>query len=135
MSVSTLYSTLLGTHAALDLPTKGNYKHHGMPREADLSLNERAFALQALREGIRLDGRPFDAYRELDVTFGEEYGVVDVRLGKTRYVKGAKHLFTETDNKTFSCVESSSASPPKSLHPFPIASSKGFSPYLQSSHP
>ncbi len=69
-----------------------------MPREADLSLNERAFVLQALRQGIRLDGRPFDTYRELDVTFGEEYGVVDVRLGKTRCVKGAKHPFTKTDN-------------------------------------
>lgn len=63
-----------------------------MPREADLSLNERAFTLQALREGIRLDGRPFDAYRELDITFGEEYGVADVRLGKTRCVKQSKEL-------------------------------------------
>ncbi len=56
-----------------------------MPREAEPSINERAFILQATQEDIRLDGRAFDAYRQLDVSFGEEYGVADVRLGKTRY--------------------------------------------------
>lgn len=55
-----------------------------MPREAELSLNEREFILQALGENIRLDGRAFDAFRDLDLTFGDEYGVADVRLGKTR---------------------------------------------------
>lgn len=57
-----------------------------MPREAEPSINERAFILQALEENTRLDGRAFDAYRELNVSFGEEYGLADVRLGKTRYV-------------------------------------------------
>ena len=57
-----------------------------MPREAELSLNEREFLLQALGENVRLDGRAFDAFRDLDLTFGDEYGVADVRLGKTRYV-------------------------------------------------
>lgn len=55
-----------------------------MPREAELSLNERSFILQALSENIRLDGRALDAFRALDLTFGEEYGVVNVSLGKTR---------------------------------------------------
>ena len=55
-----------------------------MPREADPSINERAFILEALQENIRLDGRPLDAFRELRITFGEEYGVADVQLGKTR---------------------------------------------------
>ncbi|MCJ1291746.1 hypothetical protein MMC34_003291 [Xylographa carneopallida] len=55
-----------------------------MPREAEPSLNERAFVLKALRENIRIDGRAFDAFRDLNVTFGDEYGVADVRLGKTR---------------------------------------------------
>jgi exosome complex component RRP45 len=57
-----------------------------MPREAELSNIEREFILQALRENIRIDGRQFEAYRELDITFGDEYGIVDVRLGKTRSV-------------------------------------------------
>lgn len=57
-----------------------------MPREVQPSLNEREFIASALRENIRLDGRAFDAYRDLSLEFGEEYGVVDVRLGKTRYV-------------------------------------------------
>lgn len=57
-----------------------------MPREAEPSLNEREFLRQALRENIRLDGRSFDAFRDLELTFGDEYGVVDVQLGKTRYI-------------------------------------------------
>lgn len=56
-----------------------------MPREVEPSINERAFILQALQEGIRIDGRPLEALRNLELSFGEEYGVVDVTLGKTRY--------------------------------------------------
>lgn len=55
-----------------------------MPREAEISVNERAFIKEALLEKLRLDGRPFDAFRELSLTFGDEYGVADVQLGKTR---------------------------------------------------
>ena len=44
-----------------------------------------AFIQQALQEHIRLDGRAFDAFRPLELTFGDEYGVADVQLGKTRY--------------------------------------------------
>lgn len=55
-----------------------------MPREAEISVNEREFILKALQENIRRDGRDFDAFRPLDLTFGDEYGVADVQLGKTR---------------------------------------------------
>ncbi|KAI9831626.1 MAG: hypothetical protein M1826_003235 [Phylliscum demangeonii] len=55
-----------------------------MPREAEPSVNEKAFLLQGLRENIRLDGRSFDAFRDLTLAFGDDYGAVDVRLGKTR---------------------------------------------------
>ncbi|KAK8238629.1 ribosomal protein S5 domain 2-type protein [Phyllosticta capitalensis] len=55
-----------------------------MPREAELSRNERDFIVQALGENVRLDGRKFDAFRDLDLSFGDEYGVADVKLGKTR---------------------------------------------------
>ena len=57
-----------------------------MPREVEPSLNERQFFAKALQEDIRLDGRSFDQYRALELDFGDELGVVDVRLGKTRYV-------------------------------------------------
>ncbi|KAH3968291.1 hypothetical protein HBI56_175360 [Parastagonospora nodorum] len=57
-----------------------------MPREAEISINEREFIKQALQEQIRLDGRAFDAFRKVELTFGEEYGVADVQLGKTRVV-------------------------------------------------
>ena len=56
-----------------------------MPREAEPSINHRAFLLQALHENVRLDGRALDAYRNLDISFGHDDGLADVRLGKTRY--------------------------------------------------
>ncbi|KAH6668867.1 exosome complex endonuclease 2/ribosomal RNA processing protein-like protein [Halenospora varia] len=55
-----------------------------MPREVEPSQNEKQFFARALQENIRLDGRAFDQFRSLEVEFGEEYGVADVRLGKTR---------------------------------------------------
>jgi exosome complex component RRP45 len=56
-----------------------------MPRGEELSNNEKEFILAALEKDIRTDGRPFDAYRNLAITFGENYGSVDVSLGDTRY--------------------------------------------------
>ncbi|KAH8909795.1 hypothetical protein BR93DRAFT_419749 [Coniochaeta sp. PMI_546] len=60
-----------------------------MPREAEPSLNEKQFVLQALKENLRQDGREFDVYRPLDLTFGDEYGHADVKLGKTRVLAKA----------------------------------------------
>ena len=55
-----------------------------MPRELDPSTNERTFLLSALRENLRLDSRAFDQSRPITLTFGDEYGVADARMGKTR---------------------------------------------------
>ena len=55
-------------------------------KEAPLSIPERDFILNALREDVRLDGRKADQLRPLKVSFGEEYGHVKVQLGKTRCV-------------------------------------------------
>lgn len=55
-----------------------------MPREAEPSSNEQTFLLNALREHIRLDGRALDASRPIDLSFGNDYGLADVRMGKTR---------------------------------------------------
>lgn len=57
-----------------------------MPREAEPSLNEKQFVIQALQEDLRLDGRELDQYRPLELSFGDQYGVADVTLGKTRHV-------------------------------------------------
>jgi len=57
-----------------------------MPREVEPSISERQFVLQALQEGLRLDGRQLDQYRPLSLTFGDQYGVADVTFGKTRCV-------------------------------------------------
>lgn len=55
-----------------------------MPREAEISTNERDFIKQALHEGVRLDGRAFDEFRPLTLSFGDEDGIANAQLGKTR---------------------------------------------------
>lgn len=55
-----------------------------MSKEAQLSIAERDFILEALREDVRLDGRQPDQFRPMDISFGEEYGHVKLQLGKTR---------------------------------------------------
>ncbi|RAL15229.1 exosome non-catalytic core subunit RRP45 [Aspergillus homomorphus CBS 101889] len=57
-----------------------------MNKEAPLSIAERDFILNALREDVRLDGRAADQLRPLKVSFGEEYGHVKVQLGRTSLV-------------------------------------------------
>lgn len=56
-----------------------------MPRDLEPSLAEANFLLSALSQGVRLDRRGADVFRELSFTFApSEYGVCEVRLGKTR---------------------------------------------------
>jgi len=57
-----------------------------MSREAQLSVAERDFILEALRENVRLDGREPDQFRPLNLSFGDEYGHVKLQVGKTRFV-------------------------------------------------
>lgn len=56
-----------------------------MSKEAPLSVVEREFILEALRQDTRLDGRGVDQFRSLKISFGDEYGHVKLELGKTRY--------------------------------------------------
>ncbi|CAI7618385.1 unnamed protein product [Penicillium bialowiezense] len=57
-----------------------------MSKEAQLSIAERDFILEALRQDVRLDGRKADEYRPLNISFGEEYGHVNLQLGKTQLI-------------------------------------------------
>ncbi|KAG8425689.1 3'-5'-exoribonuclease [Metarhizium acridum] len=50
------------------------------------SLSEKTFLTKALEEGLRLDNRKFEQFRPLELTFGDEFGVADVKCGKTRIV-------------------------------------------------
>lgn len=55
-----------------------------MPREAEPSLSERTFINKTLEEGLRTDSRKLDDSRPVVLSFGDEFGVADVRFGKTR---------------------------------------------------
>lgn len=70
----------------LNLSVFGELLNVQMPREVEPSLNEKQFILKALQQNLRVDGRSLDEFRALELTFGDEPGVADVRLGNTRYV-------------------------------------------------
>ncbi|KAF9580777.1 Exosome complex component RRP45 [Lunasporangiospora selenospora] len=53
-------------------------------KDTEPSKNEREFLLEALREGARIDGRKFYDFRTLRISFGSDYGAVEVQLGNTR---------------------------------------------------
>ncbi|KAK2734224.1 hypothetical protein FQN57_001745 [Myotisia sp. PD_48] len=54
-----------------------------MGKDGLISANEREFILEAFQRDVRLDGRKFDQFRPLSLSFGKEYGNVKVQLGKT----------------------------------------------------
>ncbi|KAF9304024.1 hypothetical protein BGZ74_002541 [Mortierella antarctica] len=53
-------------------------------KETEPSTNEREFVLAALKDGARIDGRKFYDFRTLRLSFGADYGAVEVQLGNTR---------------------------------------------------
>ncbi|KAH9441228.1 hypothetical protein MJO28_015794 [Puccinia striiformis f. sp. tritici] len=55
-----------------------------MVREAQASILEREFLIQALKEGIRLDGRALFEQRPLSLSFADDGHSVDCSLGNTR---------------------------------------------------
>ena len=55
-----------------------------MPSVPHPSLTERHVLLTALQKSIRHDNRPPDILRPLSISFGNDPGVADVRLGNTR---------------------------------------------------
>lgn len=66
-----------------------------MPREVEISNIERNFILEALTQDVRLDGRKLDQLRKLEFEYGDEYGTVTLRLGKTRFAPlqiGVRHV-------------------------------------------
>jgi exosome complex component RRP45 len=57
-----------------------------MAKGIEVSTNEHDFVLEALKQGVRIDGRKFDEFRPVSITLGDEFGYVDVQLGKTHVV-------------------------------------------------
>lgn len=55
-----------------------------MPRDLEPSTAESEFILESLEESLRLDFRAANEFRPVSMTFGGEYGLVEVMLGETR---------------------------------------------------
>ncbi|GAB5364880.1 hypothetical protein AAMO2058_001008100 [Amorphochlora amoebiformis] len=55
-----------------------------MAEAPPVSVNEKKFIENALRKGIRVDGRKALTMRKLQIQFGRKAGTVEVSLGKTR---------------------------------------------------
>lgn len=73
-----------------------------MPREADPSNVERTFILEALSQNVRVDGRALDQFRNIELDFGDEYGSVSLRMGKTRvFVQISAQVTKPSDERKF----------------------------------
>ncbi|AGO09866.1 AaceriAAL124Wp [[Ashbya] aceris (nom. inval.)] len=55
-----------------------------MAKAIEISTSESAFILEALRQNLRLDGRKFDQFRDVEIELGSEYGDVTITMGKTK---------------------------------------------------
>ncbi|ODV94861.1 hypothetical protein PACTADRAFT_50715 [Pachysolen tannophilus NRRL Y-2460] len=55
-----------------------------MPKGIDVSNVAKDFELESLKQGLRLDGRKLNEFRDVEINIGNSYGSVDVKLGKTR---------------------------------------------------
>ena len=99
-----------------------------MPRESEPSLNEKAFVLQALQEGVRIDGRGFGELRSLDLQLGDEYGIADVRWGRTRLVSSCSRCRMSLSLELTSLLGSSLEYRPKSPSPMSTGLLLGYSP-------
>ncbi|GMM54028.1 exosome non-catalytic core subunit [Maudiozyma humilis] len=55
-----------------------------MAKDIEVSTAESQFILEALKQNYRLDGRSFEQFRDVKITFGEELGDVLVELGRTK---------------------------------------------------
>lgn len=74
-----------------------------MPRAANISNVERSFILEALQQGVRLDGRGLSDGRKVEIAFGDEYGIVTVRLGRTRSVSPYLQRITRLTLSEYLC--------------------------------
>lgn len=54
-----------------------------MAKDIEISTSEANFILEALRLNNRLDGRSFEQFRDVEISFGKEYGDATVKMGKT----------------------------------------------------
>ena len=64
-------------------------------KETPVSLCERTFLLEALSENKRLDGRGLLETRDLNISFGTDWGSCQVTLGRTRVIAQVSAQLTE----------------------------------------
>ena len=104
---------------ALAPPTTFGYRLHQYVHSSTLSENYTHFSLNktirsvmpreaALEEGLRIDNRKLDEGRPVVLSLGDDYGVADVKFGKTRHViifLEAAMVSPQSSNKIL-CTES-----------------------------
>ena len=54
-----------------------------MPRKLDVNIPTKEFIHSALKEGKRLDGRSLLDSRDFVIEFGNQLGIVKIKLGKS----------------------------------------------------
>lgn len=73
-----------------------------MPKGFEISSNDETFIREALKNGLRLDGRKLDEFRDIDIAFGSRYGHVEVSLGKTKIaVKISAEIMAPFEDRPF----------------------------------
>jgi len=70
-------------------------------KETEPSTNEREFVLAALKDGARIDGRKFYDFRTLRLSFGADYGAVEVQLGNTRSANKTWHINNADEDRYY----------------------------------
>jgi hypothetical protein len=81
-----LFSILSILACKIVFATAAGYWPSRIMRPPSPSIPEKEFFARALAEGLRLDGRSAFELRAPVITFGTELGMVEVALGKTRWV-------------------------------------------------
>eukprot|EP00954_Amorphochlora_amoebiformis_P011533 902810-Amorphochlora_amoeboformis.AAC.1 len=90
------------------VPTGTRVLKKKMAEAPPVSVNEKKFIENALRKGIRVDGRKALTMRKLQIQFGRKAGTVEVSLGKTRVFSACSadvvKPYPVRKNKTYTLV-------------------------------
>lgn len=73
-----------------------------MAKDIEISNSERDFLLESLKQNLRLDGRKFDQFRDVDIKLGKELGDVIITMGGTKvHCKVSAEITQPYDDRPF----------------------------------